>query len=68
MAHLKCRAGDVIFVRAVVLEAASDCFQVRFDDGGYYVLTTWVPAGECAKAEDIGELRPIRGGSQGTGR
>lgn len=55
-----CQEGDTVFVRATVLVAADDYFQVRIDDGVAMVLTTWVPARECAKHEDIEELRPIR--------
>ena len=56
----KCQAGDTVYVRATVLLAASDFFQVLIDDGTAIAITTWVPSRECARHEDIGELRPIR--------
>jgi hypothetical protein len=43
-----------------VLSAESDAFQVLFDDGRYLSLTAWVPAGECARPQDVGRLKPIR--------
>lgn len=60
MPSRKCHAGDTVFVRGTVLEAASDGFQVTFDDGVMFGVTVWVPARECARLEDVGELRPIR--------
>jgi len=41
-----------------VVTPGSDCFQVVIDDGVRLAITTWVPAAECAKAEDIGSLKP----------
>jgi hypothetical protein len=59
MPYRKCQAGDTVFVRALVLEACSDAFQVRIEDDRM-ALTTWVPSSECALAADIGELKPPR--------
>lgn len=55
----KCLPGDTIYVRATVLQAGSDCFQVLIDDGFRLSITSWVPSGECARHEDIGQLKPI---------
>jgi hypothetical protein len=60
MPSWKCRAGDTVFVRATVLEACSDTFNVAIDDFVGFALRVWVPASECARHEDIGELKPIR--------
>lgn len=61
MPHRRCREGDEVFVRAVVLEAASDAFRVRIEDHPVMTVTTWVPVSEVAKPEDIGALdRPRR--------
>ncbi len=60
MPSRNCKAGDIVFVRATVIEAASDAFQVLFDDGGQFSETRWVPARECAKLEDLGLMKPIR--------
>lgn len=54
------QAGDIVFVRAVVLDPCSDVFQVRIEDYPKIAITTWVPASEIAKAEDIDRLRPLR--------
>jgi hypothetical protein len=58
------REGDTVYVRARVVSAGSDFFQVVVDDGELLSITQWVPARECAKPEDIGRLKPIvrRGG------
>jgi hypothetical protein len=50
--------GDTIYVRAVALEVGSDALQVVIDDGQLMSITAWVPARECARHEDIGELKP----------
>ena len=60
MPSRSCQEGDTVYVRATVLMAASDFFQVLIDDGSSIAITTLVPARECAKHEDIGSLRPIR--------
>lgn len=60
MPSRSCQAGDTVFIRATVIEAGSDYFQVLVDDGKYLSITSWVPAGECSKHEDIGQLKPIR--------
>ena len=61
MPSRKCQAGETVFVRALVLEACSDTFRVRIEDNSSsMVVTTWVPAGEIARHEDIGELKLIR--------
>jgi hypothetical protein len=54
-----CQEGDTVYVRATVLAAGSDYFQVLIDDGHRLSITSWVPAGECARHEDIGRLKPI---------
>lgn len=54
------QAGDVVFVRAVVLEACSDFFQIRIEDFPRYAITTWAPVSEIAKAGDIARLRALR--------
>jgi hypothetical protein len=56
----KCLPGDTVYVRAQLLQAGSDGFQILIDDGVRLSITTWVPARECAKLEDIGELKPPR--------
>jgi hypothetical protein len=58
--HLNCREGDVVFIRATVLEACSDQFQVVIDDRLGLSVTAWLPAAEIAKAEDMGHLKPMR--------
>lgn len=52
--------GDTVFIRATVIEAGSDYFQVLVDDVLKFSITCWVPARECARHEDIGELKPPR--------
>ena len=59
MPYRKCKAGDTVFVRALVLEAASDYFQVQIETDAFG-LTAWVPAAECALAPDVGQMKPIR--------
>jgi hypothetical protein len=60
MPSRSCQEGDTVFVRATVLLAGDGFFQVLIDDGVALSITTWVPSRECAKHEDISELRPIR--------
>ena len=60
MPSRKCQAGDTVFVRAKVLEAGSTYFQVVIEDNFTLAVTAYVPASECARHEDIGELKPIR--------
>lgn len=59
MPSRNCQAGDTILIRGTVIEAGSDYFQVLIDDGKYLSITTWVPARECAKPEDVKLLKPI---------
>lgn len=59
MPSRKMKAGDDGYVRMLVLEAASDAFQIRIE-GATMAVTVWVPAEECAKHEDIGLLKPPR--------
>nr|WP_311538594.1 hypothetical protein [uncultured Bradyrhizobium sp.] len=59
MPSRNCLPGDTVFVRATVLSAGTDFFQVLIDDGVALSITNWVPARECAKREDIGRLKPI---------
>ena len=54
--------GDQVFIRATVLEACSDCFQVRIEDFPTVTITTWAPVSEIAKAEHIILLKPMRRG------
>jgi hypothetical protein len=60
MPFRKILPGDTVYLRATALQVASDGLQVVIDDGVKFGLTVWVPAGECARLEDIGELKPIR--------
>lgn len=52
--------GDMVFVRAQVLQACSDAFQVQVCDFPFMTVTCWVPARECSKVEDIGRLMARR--------
>jgi hypothetical protein len=63
MPYRKCQKGDTVFVRATVIEAAPDVFQVRFEDSRMAV-TTWVPSCECARLADLAEL-PLRESADG---
>lgn len=54
------RPGDTVFLRAEALSVGSDFVEVRIDDGQALCITAWVPARECARQEDICELKPIR--------
>lgn len=54
------QAGDIVFVRAVVIDPCSDVFQIRIEDYPKISITTWVPASEIAKPHDIARLRPLR--------
>lgn len=58
--HLNCTEGDVVFVRATVIEAASDFFTIRIENFPRYVFTTFAPPSEIAKREDIDAMPPIR--------
>ena len=60
MPSLKCLPGDTICVRATVIEACSDAFQVVVDDGTSMAITCWVPVSECARHEDVHLLKPPR--------
>lgn len=60
MPSRKIREGEFLYVRAKAVLVQPDCLQIVIDDGSRMALTTWVPARECAKLEDIGELRPPR--------
>lgn len=60
MPSRSCQAGDTVVIRGTVIEAGSDYFQVLIDDGFQLSITTWVPARECAKPEDMHLLKPIR--------
>jgi hypothetical protein len=60
MPSRKMQAGDVGYIRMKVIEAASDAFRVLIDDGAAMSITAWVPVSECAKFENIGNLRPPR--------
>lgn len=52
--------GDTVYIRATALEVCSDFLQVRIEDGAFLFITNWVPARECARLEDLGELKPPR--------
>lgn len=54
------QAGDVVFVRAVVIDPCADLFQIRIEDYPKFAITTWVPASEIAKPQDIERLKPLR--------
>ena len=58
--HLKCTEGDVVYVRAVVVEAASDFFKIRVQDQPNWDIPVYVPVSEIAKFEDIPALRAPR--------
>lgn len=51
--------GDTVFVRALVIEAASNGCRVVIEDP-QWKTTIWVPPSELARRQDIDELRPIR--------
>lgn len=59
MPSRSCREGDTIYIRATVVSAGVGFFQVLIDDGVALAITTWVPSRECARHEDIAELKPI---------
>jgi hypothetical protein len=58
--HLNCTEGDIVFIRATVIEAASDFFKIRVEDYPNWVVTAYVPVSEIAKAGDILDLRAPR--------
>jgi hypothetical protein len=60
MPSRKIVAGDTIYIRATALEVGSDALQAVVDDGYRIAITHWFPSRECARLEDIGELRPPR--------
>jgi hypothetical protein len=62
MQRLSYLPGDTVFVRATVLQACSDAFQIRIEDFPTITITTWAPPSEIAKVEDIALLKPIRRG------
>ncbi|MCK1501475.1 hypothetical protein [Bradyrhizobium sp. 188] len=59
MPSRKVLPGDTVYIRAVAEEVASDGLRCAIDNGSWAV-SVWVPARECARHEDIGELKPIR--------
>lgn len=58
--HLHCTEGDVVFVRAVVVSAASDFFTLRIESFPKYAFTAFAPTSEVAKREDIDAMPAIR--------
>jgi hypothetical protein len=60
MPSRKCREGNIVFVRARVLTAGSDYFQVRVEDHPRFAITLWAPAREIARLEDIPVMRALR--------
>jgi hypothetical protein len=58
--HLNCQEGDTVYVRATVVQAASDFFEIRIEDYPNWVVKAHVPVSEVAKAEDISGLRMQR--------
>jgi hypothetical protein len=54
------QSGETVYIRATVLQACSDAFQVRIEDYPNLTITTWAPVSEIAKPEDIARLRPVR--------
>lgn len=60
MPSRKIHEGDTVFIRAEAISVGTDFLQVRIDDGQALTITSWVPARECARHEDIAELKPIR--------
>jgi hypothetical protein len=57
MPHWRCREGDIVFVRAAVLEAASDFFVLRTEVPSCRI-TFYAPAREVARLEDVRMMRP----------
>jgi hypothetical protein len=60
MPHRNYQSGETVYIRATVLQACSDAFQVRIEDYPNLTITTWAPVSEIAKPEDIARLRPVR--------
>lgn len=58
--HLNCTEGDVVFVRATVVEACSDFFTLRIENFPKYKFTAFAPTSEIAKREDIDAMPPLR--------
>jgi hypothetical protein len=56
------KRGDELFVRAQLIEACSDAFQISIEDYPRFAATVWVPVREVARREDIDLLLyPRRG-------
>lgn len=60
MPSRKIRPGDTIYIRARAEQVGTDALQVVIDDVVRLAITVWVPARECARLEDIGDLQPPR--------
>ena len=60
MPHRDIKDGDEIFIRARAITTCSDAIQAEIANYPKMVVTQWVPASECARAEDIGRLLPRR--------
>lgn len=61
MPSRKIREGDPVVVRGEAVSVCSDAVQVRFQStNGMITVTQWMPASECARPEDFGELKPLR--------
>ena len=54
------QAGETVYVRATILVAQSDAFQIRIEDFPRVSITAWAPPSEVARFEDIGLLKPRR--------
>lgn len=52
--------GDEVFVRATVLSAEADCYQLRVERFPDRIFTFWAPVSEIAKPRDIPRLSPMR--------
>jgi hypothetical protein len=57
MPSRRCQVGDIVFVRAVALEAASDFFKLRAEDPSWRI-TFYAPASEVAPLDGIRLMRP----------
>ena len=58
---LKIQPHELILVRGLALEVASDGAKVRFHDGRNFLCTFWVPVRECALVPDVADLPPYCG-------
>ncbi len=62
MLYRDLKVGDEVFIRARLLSACSDAFQVRIEDFPSISITAWAPISEVAVFQDIPFLRRPRRG------